>query len=86
MLALNKWYVSLSLFLLLSVNNEGRMDGRKEGRNEEMKEEKEGRREGERKEGGKRERKKTMRECHWDRNAYCLLNNAECLPFQTVKV
>ena len=35
----------------------------------------------------KREReKKTMRERHWDKNVYCLLNNAECLPFQTVKV
>lgn len=52
MSALNKWYVSLSVLLLPSVNNEGRTDGRKEGRNEETKEE----REGEKKEGGKRER------------------------------
>lgn len=50
--ALNKWYASLSVLLLPSVNNEGRTDGRKEGRNEETKEE----RDGEKKEGGKRER------------------------------
>ena len=49
-----------------------------------MKEEKEGRRDGGRKEEKEREReKKTMREHHWDKNVYCLLNNAECLPFQT---
>ena len=65
----------------LLTMKERRMEGRKKGRDEGR----EGGQAGWRKEGGKRERekKKTMREHHWDKNVYCLLNNAECLPFQT---